>query len=745
MNEELKIYISAEIGALKKELGQAKKETEDLEKKGGGALKKFGEAAKTCGQVVAGAMKAAAGAIVAGGAALIALSEGTKEYNTNQAKLNTAFESAGGSAETAAQTYNELYRVLGDDDVAVEAAGHLAQMTTNQEELSQWTETAKGVYATFGDSLPIEGLMEAANETAKVGTVTGGLADALNWAGISEDEFNAKLAACNSEAEREQLIRETLNSTYSEAASAYEENAKGLLDANEAQAKMTAALGEMGAAVTPIVTILKDGLATVLQQLSPFVTTISEGLQLMFSGDVAAGAAMLTEGVSGLVTTLANMITEMLPTIITLGIQVIVSLIEGIVQALPAIVTALVEAIPMLIDGIVQAFTAIVEALPTLVQTICDALPTLIPKLIDGIITMIVTLCENFSAIIMPIVEALPDILISIVEALMNNLPALIGGLITLVLGIVDAIPVLIQGILEALPTIIGMLIEGILGCLPQLLMGLLQAVMGIVTALPDILMSLIEAVINIFIEVWGAIQNVFAPVGEFFGEVWQKICDAFASVVQWFKDLFANAWQGIKDAFASVGNFFSSIWSGIQGAFSNVTNWFKDIFSKAWQGVKNVFSTGGKIFDGIKDGIANVFKTVVNGIIGGINKVIKVPFDAINSMLRKLKGIDILGVKPFGWIKEFNVPQIPKLAKGGIIDSATLAVVGERGREAVMPLENNLEWLDKLAKMLNDRMGGNSKQPIVLKVGEKVFGEIAIDSINNITKQTGQIKLVVV
>ena len=122
---------------------------------------------------------AVAGAAVAGAAAaLLALSASTMEYRTAQAKLNAAFETAGSSAEQAKTTYNDLYRVLGDGDVAVEAANHLAKLTTNQQDLSEWTNICQGVYATFGDSLPIEGLAEAANETAKTGALTGSLADA---------------------------------------------------------------------------------------------------------------------------------------------------------------------------------------------------------------------------------------------------------------------------------------------------------------------------------------------------------------------------------------------------------------------------------------------------------------------------------------------------------------------------------------------------------------------------------------
>ena len=133
------------------------------------------------------------------------------------------------------------------------------------------------------------------------------------------------------------------------------------------------------------------------------------------------------------------------------------------------------------------------------------------------------------------------------------------------------------------------------------------------------------------------------------------------------------------------------------------------------------------------------MFKTVVNGIIGGINKVISVPFNAINNMLSKLRNLEILGVSPFGWISTFSVPQIPLLAKGGIVDSATLAVLGEQGKEAVVPLENNTEWIDKIAEKLAARQGNN---PIILKVDKRVLGQASAEGINDITRLTGSIPL---
>ena len=157
-----------------------------------------GKAAKTAAKGFAVAA-AATTAVIAGISKVI---DATEEYRVAQGKLNAAFETAGYSAETAQAAYTGLYKILGDTDTATETAQLMAKLARNQEDFATWTNIAAGVNGTFGDSLPINGLIEAANETAKVGQVTGVLADALNWAGISEDDFNESLANCSGEAER---------------------------------------------------------------------------------------------------------------------------------------------------------------------------------------------------------------------------------------------------------------------------------------------------------------------------------------------------------------------------------------------------------------------------------------------------------------------------------------------------------------------------------------------------------------
>lgn len=195
--------------------------------------------------------KTAVGVGVAGATALttafLALDGATEEYRIAQGRLNTAYEAAGYSAQTATQAYRDFYGILGDVDTATEASQLLAKLVKNEQDVSTWTRITAGVSGTFGDSLPIEGLIEAANETAKVGTVTGQLADALNWVGIMEDDFNEKLAACGSESERNKLIMDTLAQTYEGAADAFYKNNSALVASRNQQSalqEITAGLGE---------------------------------------------------------------------------------------------------------------------------------------------------------------------------------------------------------------------------------------------------------------------------------------------------------------------------------------------------------------------------------------------------------------------------------------------------------------------------------------------------------------------
>lgn len=215
------------------------------------------------------------------GGAFIAAVEGTREYRNEMGKLDTAFVTSGHSSETAKNTYSALNAVLGDSGQAVEASNHLALLADNEKDLSTWTDICTGVYATFGESLPIESLTESANEVAKSGVLTGGLVDALVWAGIGEEEFQGKLDACTTEQERQKLIMDTLNGTYSEASEQYKETNKDVMDANTANDRLTSTMAKLGEIGEPIMTGIKNAIASMAEKAIPVVEKMADKIQDM--------------------------------------------------------------------------------------------------------------------------------------------------------------------------------------------------------------------------------------------------------------------------------------------------------------------------------------------------------------------------------------------------------------------------------------------------------------------------------
>lgn len=237
------------------------------------AFSKIGTFALGLGKVIV-----TAGAVLGG--AWVAAIEGSREYRAEMAKLDTAFVTNGHSSEAAKQTYSELNAVLGDSEQAVEASQHLAKLTDDEKELQTWTNICTGVYATFGASLPIESLAESSNEVAKSGVLTGGLVDALVWAGISEEEFQKKLDACTNEQQRQDLIMNTLNGTYSKASEQYQKTNADVMEARKAQERLTDAFSELGRIGEPILTAIKnkvaDMAAVAIPKLEAFIQKVKD-------------------------------------------------------------------------------------------------------------------------------------------------------------------------------------------------------------------------------------------------------------------------------------------------------------------------------------------------------------------------------------------------------------------------------------------------------------------------------------
>lgn len=269
------------IKKLAKQLGDNEDKLTDAQEAAerlAGGLRKTGDAAEDASDGFT-IMKGAAANLVATGITKITeactnavrsiygLSESTQEYREDMGKLETAFEAAGKSTDLATETYKQFYSVLGEEDRSVEAVNHLAKFVETEKDMQKWTDIAAGVWGTFGDSLPIEGLTEAANETAKVGKVTGVLADALNWAGVNQDDFQEYLDKCTNEQERAAYITEMLSTLYGEAAEKYKENNASIIEARLANSDYTDSLAEIGEKIEPVTTAVRKGFNKILTKV----------------------------------------------------------------------------------------------------------------------------------------------------------------------------------------------------------------------------------------------------------------------------------------------------------------------------------------------------------------------------------------------------------------------------------------------------------------------------------------------
>lgn len=295
--------ISAAEGHLKS-LEKQNKETQSSANKTKDILVNIGKGGLAVSGAIIGIGTAAVGAMTAA-------AEETREYREDMNKLETAFKTGGFTVDAAKKSYEDFYTVLGETDRSVEAVNHLARFVTTEQDLVRWSDIAAGVTATFGDSLPIEGLTEAANETVKVGQVTGVLADALNWAGINEDKFNEKLAKCNSEKERSELITTTLDNAYKDAATTYKELNADIIANRKATSEANDQMAELGASSEGVSTKLKEAKNTItaavlptIGKLADKISDLDEGQVMLLGGIGAVGVAVPT-----VVTGIGSMIT----------------------------------------------------------------------------------------------------------------------------------------------------------------------------------------------------------------------------------------------------------------------------------------------------------------------------------------------------------------------------------------------------------------------------------------------------
>ena len=909
--ETLNIQIKANVQQAVDSINKVKKDIKDIGKDGGSSAKgidrvtkSLKDVQKASGHAKQGVEKAMGGikksvlsavkAVATLALATASLSEGM-EFGKLQSKLNAAFQSAGSSAAQATKTFKELYRFLGDSDRAVETAQNLARVTTSEKELAEWTKILQGVYATMGDAIPVETLAESVNETAQVAKVTGTLADALNWMGISEDAVNNQLATMNTAHEREAYLRSLLNGLYSNAAIIYEHNSKAMLDYNQAQANLKIQLADVATKIMPLITAFSNMAAVVLGVLKPAIEVIVQVIATLcqwiitainwlgaffgifsdgkasvsntnnsinkatnsmnnYAGAIGGAAAAAKElkkqtmgfdelnivqsptatggggGGGGAATPNVDIPKIEMPSFddFNANLEDSKKKIEGLLVLIGGVATGigLWKLTNFISDLITTAKTAegLGMAMGKVGSIIRHKVLAPITMIAGGILLAIgytdawangiswTNLAETIGGLAL-IITSLGLSFGSFGAAI----GVIVGGIVTLVLGIKDliengysmegVITVLIGAVATFLGVILLLNASLLASPITWIIVGIMALVAGFV-----ILWNECEGFRNFWIKLWETVstwvEKTVKNIVNWFKQAWSDIKNAFSTAISWIREKiiqpiadFYNKWirpviekiieiitkcveiiinlyvglynllvdkvikpiaewvsktvgnikDWIKGAVDTIKGWFSDLWSKIKEIFSPVANFFKDVWNKAYNAVKNVFAPivdfFGGIWDKIKnkfsklgtsigDAISNAVKSGINGVISLIERTINTAIDLINGAIR------LINLLPGVNVDRVNRLKLPRLAKGGIIDSATIAMVGEQGKEAVVPLENNTEWMDKLADRLAARMASPTR--VSLNVDGKELGWATINSINNITKQSGNLPLAV-
>ena len=783
--KEIRQYTTA-LNDLESESNQAGNSTEDLNKD----LKNTKGAANeadggftvlkgTLANLTANVITSAISKIGELASSLFDMVEATEEYRSMMAKLEGATNNYGYQIDYTKDKFEEFYRYLGDTQMANNAISNLMGLQVETGTLDKLVNGAISTWSMYGDSIPIESLTESINETIQVGKVTGTFADALNWTKINqeelsaslgngsaaqkafnqaivegeavEDAFSAALAATSDQGERANIVAGFLNTTYGNSKTTYDELNGAMLNANQSELDLINSQSKLAEVVSPVKDAFTQLKTQALEAILPIVSDLAQKfLDLKAYLEEHPAVAM---AVSTAVTALAGAF-GVLAT--ALAIQ---GLIKGVTLAIGLLNTTLL-ANPIVL--IVAAIAALVAGFITLWNQ-CDAFRNFWIGLWDGIVKVISPVIdwikENWQSMILFLMNPLAGLFkyfYDNFEEFRNFVDGFIQGIKNTFNSVIDFFKNNWQGILAFLVNPFAgafkLLYDNFEG-FRNFVDGVVESIKNFFQPLIDFFTTLFNVIKELAIGCWNAIvaiwsvvstwfnDNVIKPIKEFFTGLWNAvtnaasaawtgIVDVWNTVSNWFndnvvtpvKDFFTGMWDGLK-------NGAKNAWEGIKNVFTPVVNWFKDKFTKAWTAVKNVFSTGGKIFDGIKDGITSAFKNVVNAIIRGINKVIAVPFNAINNMLDKIRNVSIAGAKPFkGLVSRFNVPKIPELERGiGIAKKGHQYLLEGNGNEAVVPLDKNKYWIKAVA----DDMRKELQAGVPSNLGNK----IANSNVNNFTQ----------
>lgn len=596
--------------------------------------------------------------------------------------------------------------------------------------------------------------------TEKIAYALGQIAGAIGTVGVGIGVFLAESIANGLGRQKERIIRSLV---------AQFENT-GIMFASAGNIAQAFADGFYDVITSTGAVRIGSAITSALLAIQSSVTEVSYKL----GGDLMQGIErIVTDNMPGIASSLSNSLSAIAP-VFESAEQAINDMSDSLSRVYDNYIRPTIESSTKAISSIISLF---VKGWNNYIQPIIEKLgqgfSDTIDKHISPMIKKILEMAESFqemsqviNAYVGPtigfIVEQLTRVLAPAIEyigevwrVLSNTISDVLGGIADFLKGVFDIITGILTGDMSKIFDGFTETGDAIMNILSTILTGLLDLTVAVLKFIWD-------TIVAIFQGIWDGIVTIFTPLGEWFAERWNDITTVLADVAKWFGDMFHKAWNALTNIFSSIGTWFGERWNDVTTALSNVATWFGNIFRSAFDAVKNAFSSIGSFFSGVWNTVKNIFvnagqmvgsavggafKSAVNAVLGTIENVVNGFIGMINGvigLINKIPGVSLGGI---GYV------SLPRLARGGIVDSPTVAMIGEAGKEVVMPLENT-GFLQTMGRIVGgavvNALGGGLPQSggfsgsgdIVIMIGGHEFGRVAIQEINREQERAGQVLL---
>ena len=489
-------------------------------------------------------------------------------------------------------------------------------------------------------------------------------------------------------------------------------------------------------------------------------------------GDLMQGLEqIITDNMPGISEALSNTLSDIAP-IFESAEQAINDLSDSISRVYDNYIRPSIESSTEAISGFISVFIKgwnenIQPVIKKIGQGFSDTIGKHISPFIQKVLDMMASFYELYQVVVQyvsPVISFFVEQLTRVLAPTLEYIGEVFRVLFNTVADVFGGIADFLKGVFDIITGILTSDMNKIFDGFTETGDALMNILSALLTALLDLTVAVLkviwDTIVAIFQGIWDGIVSIFTPLGEWFTARWNDITTALANVGTWFTDMFQKAWTGLTNIFSGLGNWFTERWADVKNALANVSSWFGDIFTRAYNAVTNAFSSIGSFFSGVWDTVKNIFvnagqmvgdavggafRSAVNAVLGTIENVVNGFIGMINGvigMINKIPGVSLGGI---GYV------SLPRLARGGIVDSPTVAMIGEAGKEVVMPLENT-GFLQTMGRIVGgavvNALGGGLPQSggfsgsgdIVIMIGGHEFGRVAIQEINREQERAGQV-----